>query len=201
MECGPGTVLRRDSRQELRCPRCGAAQQVPALPLFVVTGASGAGKTTITGPLSQRLPDFEVFDADIILHVAALGGDNWQNTWLQLAHAIAQNGRATVLLSSWLPAQLEPLPARTLIGPIHFCNLDCPDDALSARLGSRPAWRGTSSREKIAEHQRFAAWLRTHIRPSFDTSTLSIDQTADRVAAWVRASLSGDASDSDAVTE
>jgi gluconate kinase len=193
MQCGPGTVLRRDGQQGLRCPRCGAVQQVPALPLFVVTGASGTGKTTITGPLSQRLPDFEVFDADIILHVAALGGDNWRNTWLQLAHAIALNGRATVLLSSWLPAQLDQLPARALIGPIHFCNLDCPDDVLAARLGSRPARRGTSSREKIAEHQRFAAWLRAHIRPSFDTCTLSVDETADHVAAWSRALLSADA--------
>jgi hypothetical protein len=70
MQCGPETVLRRDGRQELKCPRCGAVQQAPALPLFVVTGASGTGKTTITGPLGQRLPDFEVFDADIILHVA-----------------------------------------------------------------------------------------------------------------------------------
>ena len=200
MQCGPETVLRRDGRHELRCPRCGAVQQVPALPLFVVTGASGAGKTTITGPMSKRLPDFEVFDADLILHVAALGGDNWQNTWLQLAYAIALNGRATVLLSSWLPAQLEPLPARTLIGPIHFCNLDCPDDVLAARLGSRPAWRGTSSREKIAEHQRFAAWLRAHIRPSFDTSTLSVDETARHVAAWARALLSGEAGYSDGFT-
>jgi hypothetical protein len=201
MQCGPETVLRHDGRQELKCPRCGAVQQVPALPLFVVTGASGTGKTTITGPLRQRLPDFEVFDADLILHVAALGGDSWQNTWLQLAYAIALNGRATVLLSSWLPAQLDQLPARTLIGPIHFCTLDCPDDVLATRLGSRPAWRGTSSREKITEHQRFAAWLRAHIRPSFDTSTLSVDETAGRVAAWVRASLSDDANEGDAATE
>jgi hypothetical protein len=123
-----------------------------------------------------------------------------QNTWLQLAYAIALNGRATVLLSSWLPAQLEPLPARTLIGPIHFCTLDCPDDVLAARLGSRPAWRGTSSSEKIAEHQRFAAWLRAHIRPSFDTSTLSVDETASHVAAWARALLSCEAGDSDGFT-
>jgi hypothetical protein len=200
MQCGPETVLRRDGRQGLMCPRCGVVQQVPALPLFIVTGASGSGKTTIASPLRQRLPDCEVFDADAILHVAALGWDTWRNTWLQLAHAVALNGRAAVLLGSLLPAQLEQLPARKLIGPVRFCTLGCPGDVLAARLADRPAWRGTSSQEKITEHQRFAAWLRTHIRPSFDTSTLSIDETADRVAAWVRASLSGGESHSDVFT-
>jgi hypothetical protein len=182
------------------CLRCGVVQRIPALPLFIVTGASGTGKSTITGPLCRRLPDCEVFDADVILHMAALGWDNWRSTWLQLAHAIALNGRATVLLGSLLPAQLEQLPARKLIGPIRFCNLDCPGDVLAARLAGRPAWRGTSSQEKITEHQRFAAWLRTHIRPSFDTSTLIIDEIADRVAAWVQASLSGDEGHGDAIS-
>lgn len=107
-------------------------QRVPALPLFIVTGASGAGKTTISGPLSRRLPDFEVFDADIILHVAALGGDNWQNAWLQLAYAIALNGRATVLLSSWLPAQRL---AEVTTGAVFH---DGPGDLTRAR--ARLAW-------------------------------------------------------------
>ena len=201
MQCGPGTVLRRDGRQALRCPRCGAVQQVPAFPLFVVTGASGTGKTTIAGPLRQRLPDCVIFEADTILHVAALGWDNWRNTWLQLAHAIALNDRTTVLLGSLLPTQLEQLPARMLIGPIRFCTLDCPDDVLAARLGSRPAWRGTSSQAKIAEHQRFSAWLRTQIHPCFDTSTLSIAETADHVAAWVRGLLPGKVRNGEALTD
>jgi len=37
----------------------------------------------------------------------------------------------------------------------------------------------------IAEHQRFAAWLRTHIQPSYDTSLLSPAETAGHIAAWV----------------
>lgn len=49
MTCGLRAVLLRDRLAgTLRCPRCGHIQHVPALPLFVVTGASGAGKTTVT---------------------------------------------------------------------------------------------------------------------------------------------------------
>ncbi|HTQ88743.1 MAG TPA: hypothetical protein VMK84_04545 [Streptosporangiaceae bacterium] len=37
--------------------------------------------------------------------VAALGWDTWRNTWLRLAHAIALNGRVTVLCGSLMPDQ------------------------------------------------------------------------------------------------
>jgi hypothetical protein len=186
MQCGPGTVLQSDRQAHLlRCPSCGATHRLPGRPLFVVTGAS-----TIVEPLRRRLPDCEVFETDIILHVAALGWDTWRNTWLQLAHVIALNGRATVLCGSLLPEQLEGLPARRLVGPVHLCNLDCPDAVLAERLRARPAWRGWSE-ATIVEHQRFAAWLRTQIQPTFDTSVLSVEEVADRIAGWVHRLLVG----------
>lgn len=189
LHCGPGTALHRQAGPVLRCPRCGDEQPVPALPLFVITGASGAGKTTITGPLHRRLPGCDVFDTDVILHAAALGWDAFRNTWLQLAHAVALNDRACVLGGSLTPDQLENLPARKLIGPIGFCLLDCPDDVLAARLRARPSWRGFATADAIARHQRFAAWLRERIQPRYDTSRLSPQETADRIATWIRDQL------------
>ena len=58
---------------------------------------------------------------------------------------------------------------------------------------ARPAWRGSSHEADIVEHQRFAAWLRQQIRPTFDTSALSVDAVADHVAGWVRQTLAGTA--------
>jgi predicted kinase len=191
MSCGPGTVMNADPEaHRLRCPRCGSESWLPALPLFVVTGASGAGKSTITEPLRSLLPGFLVVESDVILHVAALGWDTWRNTWLQLCHAAALGGQATVLTGSLTPDQLDRLPARKLIGPIHFALLDCPDAVLADRLRARPAWRGTSAEAKIIEHQRFAEWLRSRIAPAFDTSTASAAEVAEDVAAWVRGLVS-----------
>lgn len=191
MNCGPGVAAERRDGAVLRCPRCGDEQPVPDLPLFVVTGASGTGKSTVTGPLRRQLPDCEIFDTDALLHVAALGLDTYRGTWLRLAHDIALNGRVTVLAGSLLPSQLETLPGRKLIGPVRFCTLDCPDDVIAERLRSRPSWRGASDETVIAEHQRFAAWLRARIRPCYDTSVLSPAQTAGQIAAWVRQDLAG----------
>lgn len=186
MQCGPGTVLQPDRQAHLlRCPRCGAERRLPSDPLFVVTGASGTGKSAIVEPLRRRLPGCEVFETDVILHIAALGWDTWRNTWLQLAHAIAENGRATVLCGPLTPEHLESLPGRCLVGPIHFCNLDCPDEVMAGRLRARPAWRGWTE-QRIVQQQRFAATLREQIRPTFDTSKLSADEVADRVAGWVQ---------------
>ena len=195
LTCGPGTVLERHGGAELHCLRCGIPQPVPDFPLFVVTGASSAGKTTITAPLRQKLPGCDVFDTDIILQVAALGWDTWRNTWLRLAHAIALNGRVTVLCGSLLPSQLESLPARKLVGPIRFCTLDCPNTVLAGRLRRRPSWRGTSTQDAIDRHQRFAAWLRAHIQPCYDTSQLTPAETAERIATWISQSMD----DADAV--
>jgi hypothetical protein len=139
MTCGPDAALDRDPLAPvLRCARCGAGERVPALPLFVVTGASGVGKTTVTEPLRRLLPDCAVFEVDLTLQVAALGWEIWRDTWLRVAYGEALHGRVTVLCGSLMPDQLDAVPARKLLGPIHFCDLDCPDDVLAARLRARP---------------------------------------------------------------
>jgi len=76
-------------------------------------------------------------------------------------------------------------PPRKLIGPIRFCTRDCPDARLAGRLRARPSWRASSSTAFIAEHQRFAAWLRANIAPCYDTSVLTPAETAGRIAGWI----------------
>jgi hypothetical protein len=44
--------------------------------------------------------------------------------------------------------------------------------------------------DRVLEHLRFAADLRVEIQPSYDTSVLSPNETADPVASWVTAHLS-----------
>jgi hypothetical protein len=193
LQCGPGTVMdAQPSAGRLLCPACGGQARLPALPLFVVTGASGVGKTTITDPLRGLLSRCLVFEADTTLHVAAMGWEMWRSTWLQLAHEVGLGGYPMVLTGSLTPDQLERLPARQLIGPIHFANLDCADDIRAARLRARPAWRGASTDAAIAQHQRYAAWLRSVIQPTFDTSAATPAEVARAVADWVTALLAAE---------
>lgn len=88
IQCGPGTTMQPvPNAGLLRCERCGCERRVLGYPVFVVTGASGAGKTPVVELLAARLPRCAVFDVDVILHVAAFGWDTW--------HKILRSARVT----------------------------------------------------------------------------------------------------------
>jgi predicted ABC-type ATPase len=180
------------------CGRCGwVGDPVARRPLFVVTGASGSGKTAVFARLARRLTGRCVtFDADLLLDAAgALSGSqpvNWpafRAAWLAAAHAAAQSGLPTVLLGPLIPEHLEPLPARRWIGDVHFVVLDCPDELRRARINARPVWRSHDVEEQV----EFGQWLRRNIADRVDTSTGTPDDTAAAIAAWIEAQLGGTA--------
>lgn len=187
--CDPPVIMEpRDGHAV--CPTCGQAGEEAALgPLFVVTGASGAGKTAVFPALARRLQGRCVtFDADWLIDAAgALSGSqpiNWsafRDAWLAVAHGAAQSGLPTVLLGPFIPEHLEGIPARRWIGEIRSIVLDCPDELRRARINARPAWR---SRD-IDEQVEFGRWLRANIPDRVDTSLGTPQDTADAVAAWV----------------
>jgi hypothetical protein len=178
----------------VRCPECGSvAPQAVIRPLFVVTGASGAGKTTIFPELLLQLRGTAaVFDADSLIdplgRAAKDGQINWTaftDTWLHVAHGVAQNGLPTLLLAPFIPENLDPLPGRAWVGDIHYLVLDCPDDERRRRMEARPRWRARDIEEQTA----FGRWLRANLDPVVDTTTRSPAEVAAAVAGWVRSHL------------
>ena len=175
-------------RQCARCPECGHVSFMKLLPLFIVTGTSGAGKSTVVPELRRRLPAFDVFDMDL------LAGDDWQQikwNWLKIAHSIAQSGRGTVLCGTVVPENLAGAPYLPYFDAICYLNLHCDDETRAARLRARPAYRGTTE-EFIAGHADFARWLLANAATAFDPPMPTVDTTgctpgaaADEVASWV----------------
>lgn len=172
------------------CPRCGGIDPTARQrPLYVVTGASGAGKTTLLPLLLERLAgSVVVFDVDWLIDPLRRGSsdaqvdwESFRDTWLHVAHGVAQSGLATVLLGPFFPEQLDSLPGREWVTDIHYLVLDCPDDERRRRIEARPPWRARDVDEQIT----FGRWLRTNLPDVLDTSATTPADAADAVVAWI----------------
>ncbi|HZO92021.1 MAG TPA: hypothetical protein VFB38_27130 [Chthonomonadaceae bacterium] len=165
--------------QAIRCPDCGHREPMRILPLFIVTGASGAGKTAVVRELRRLLPEWEIFETDVIW------GADWQqvrNNWLRIAHSIAQSGRPTLLCGMMLPEDIDRCDHRPFFRQVYYLNLHCDDPTRAARLRARPAWRGCTE-AFLAEQQQFAHWLLEHAETAFDPPLRTLDTTQTPVSA------------------
>jgi hypothetical protein len=175
------------------CPDCGRIDSAAAIePLFIVTGASGSGKTSVFAPLARRLVGRCItFDVDWLLDAAGqlshassveeIDSSAFRSAWLLVAHGVAQCGMPTVLLGPLIPEHLEGLSARKWVGEIHFLLLDCPDEIRRKHLVARPPWR---SRD-IEAQTSFGRWLRANIDARIDTTNGTPEDSADAAAQWV----------------
>lgn len=161
-------------------------------PILVVTGASGAGKSTMRARLGPLLPEFAVLDLDPYI-------ERFKNQDVSVYPEILRDAAATrrpvVLCGAAIPENLEPLAERRAFGAIHYLALVCEDTELEARLKARPGWETWGSREYLAYHWDFNAWIKAHAAHTPPPMTLlrttgkSTEETAGEVHAWIRSKL------------
>jgi broad-specificity NMP kinase len=158
------------------------------LPLFIVTGASGVGKTTVIKELREILPDISVFDIDAIHKFV---DDDWnkiRNIWLRVARNIGESGRITIICGTMMPWDVEKCEDFPFFDNIYYLNLHCDDKTRELRLRARN-W----SEDMIQEHKSFAKWLLenadkayTPPMPTVDTSKTGVKEAALQISEWVR---------------
>ncbi len=191
-QCGEYTIKRRElknSTGHFLCDICGCQFTKTVLPLFIVTGASGSGKSAIIEPLQHLLTEYGVFDKD---QMWARDWDMAYNNFFRIASALAQGGKKTVIVGTIIPEHLEGLSDRDLVGEIFYINLHTDDETRRTRLLTRRKW-GFPDEEFIQEHARFAAWLLLnaetkfdHPMPTFDTTHMSPQEIAEQIADWIK---------------
>lgn len=182
------------------CPHCGHRQRFVRLPLFVVTGASGAGKTaTCLGLTSRLATECVVLESDILwgpeFDTSGDNGRRYRDLWLRMAKNISQAGRPVVLCGTSVPAQFEDSLERRYFAAVHYLALVCDDPALARRLRARPAWRRSSGPEFVERMLQFNRWLKENAAQTvppmtlLDTTDLAVEDTVERAARWVRGHL------------
>jgi len=181
------------------CPFCGHRIRFVQLPLFVLTGASGTGKTTIALNLARSFHECVTMDSDMLWGVVPDttrdGYSVFRDTWLRVAKNIGQAGRPVVLVGSALPDQFENCPERRYVAEIHYLAVVCDNDTLVQRLRARPAWRGSGAAAFIEDMLRFNTYLKSHAGTSvppmsvLDTTSSTIDESTAATIEWISARL------------
>ncbi len=176
------------------CPCCGFQHKFIQLPLFILSGASGTGKSTICRTLAGYTKEVVVMESDILwrreLEQPKADLRKYRETWLRVCKNISQSGKPVILCGSEIPANLEGCVERRYFSEIYYLALICEDDILDSRLRSRPTWRGFTD-ELINEHISFNRWFKSNAYKTnppitlLDTSNLTIDKSVEEVARWI----------------
>lgn len=167
--------------------------KIKKMPLFIITGASGAGKSALSDKLFENEKDYIVMESDILWNEAFNNPENdykgYRELWLRLCRNISQIGVPVVLCGCSTPEQFEYCDERQHFSDIYYLAVVCDDTILSERLRNG---RNVDSEEWINSSISFNKWLKENAHktePSIvllDNSNLSIDETTEKADKWIR---------------
>lgn len=157
------------------------------LPLFIITGASGSGKTYVIKELRSIMPDYDIFDPDNLVEFIGHDWEKMRNIWLRVARNIAQSGRMTILCGTMMPWDIEKCVDFPFFKHVYYLNLHCDEVTREKRLRERN-WPD----EDIQNHINFAKRLIEIAHedfnppmPTIDTSNTDVTNIASEIKEWV----------------
>jgi hypothetical protein len=152
--------------------------------LFLLSGSSGAGKTTLARALDGRVADLAVHElGELAERRWERGAVSWRRDlmepWLDRVVAYEADGK-DVLLTEVVLGEVLAAPSATRVDGIAACLVDCADDERLRRL--RPRDDGhVGDAHQLWDFLAWALWLRRH---SIDPQTYSGPIRGDGDATW-----------------
>ena len=182
-------------RRVLVCDLCGAVTPFRLLPpLLLLTGASGAGRTTLYRHLLGRISEAILIDADLLWSVnpahdnATSGYRQFRALVVHLAERLAANAQPVLLEGTCTLDQYETLGERWYFSNTAYLAVVCDDETLRRRLEARPDWR--RSRQDLEPMIRLdQAFRDQRFDPPIavlDTTASSIEECAVDLHDWIR---------------
>lgn len=166
----------------------------PLPPVLFVTGASGAGKTTLYETLLGRVEEAILIDQDLLwglnphttIPSLGIGGSA---DWC-LAERLARKGKPVVVEGSCMPDQYERLGERWYFAHTAYLAIVCSDSELVRRLQARPGWRDSAK-----NLDGMLDWNRRLRERGFDSAPLievldttdrTVESCATELHEWIR---------------
>ncbi|MDQ6423512.1 nucleoside kinase [Paenibacillus sp. LHD-117] len=147
------------------------------LPLFIVTGSSGSGKTFVIPELRGIMPDFDIHDIDSLREVGVTDEQTIRNVWLRVAKNAAESGRMTIICGTAMTWDIEKCFDFAYFKHVYYLNLHCDDQTREQRLRARH-W----PEDMIEDYKKFAAWLVENADKAYSPPMPVVDTTAAHVA-------------------
>jgi dephospho-CoA kinase len=162
------------------------------VPLYIVTGAKGTGKTTIIKDLRKLMPEYAVFDYDDIIEfinddLRKFDKHKLLNIWLRVARNIAESGRKTIICGIIRPDDVEKCIDFDNFKHVYYLSLHCDDQTREIRLQKRKRM----TEKKLQRNNDFAKWLieiadkYNPPMPIIDTSKTDVTKVAQQIREWI----------------
>jgi hypothetical protein len=157
--------------------------------LFLLFGASAAGKTFALNSLRDRVPDLAIHDFDEI--GVPPGADTvWRHRaneeWVRRALDYQVAGTDLLLAGQTPFGELLATPSAPLLDAISACLIDCDDDTRVARLRAhRPEWLAHTAGD-LEDYLNWAEWMRRHASdPTWRREVIRKEATESEMH-WIR---------------
>lgn len=180
----------------IKCPKCGDAWEFKKLPMFVLTGCSGIGKTTTAQLLQRRCTDVVTLDADIFYNLMEHeteqdGYDQLEQMW-SISKNITQSGKPVLWTMAGNLEKINHTYNARFFDKIHVLALVASEDDVRQRMEKG---RGITDQNWIQGSVDYNNYFRTHNSHGdttfevVDTEGKSVEDVAKEVMSWIQARL------------
>ena len=194
--CGNYDWDKEVTGNQVCCSKCGETWRFRKMPLFVLTGCSGMGKTTTGIEIMKQQNEFIVLDADMFYSI--MPHDTQEDYYNQieqvesLSKNIMQTGKTVLWTMAGNLDKLNHVYNRRFIGEIYCLALVCEEEELRRRMTEG---RKITDEGWIQSSVEYNHYFKTHDCLAdmpfevFDTTGKSVPQVAEYVIGWVKGKL------------
>ncbi len=185
-------VVDENDRSKIKCPKCSHEWNFKGLPLFILTGCSGVGKTTTAIELQQRNTDFIVLDADFFTIMPSETNEDWEahiEHMQRISVDIMQAGLPVMWTMAGCVDKLYNTYNSRFFSGIYCLALVCQEEDLRYRMTegrkiTDENWiKGSVDYNKyFLEHDKIG----DVVFDKCDITGMSVSEVADYVIEWVK---------------